>query len=51
MYKPQWILFNRGLISVRLNPDDDPENDSNQLCSLSAQLTVYNLSEIKSLDE
>ena len=56
LYEQQWILFTRVLISLKLNPDDDPDHqvwirikEPHHLCRLSAHLTVYNLSEIKLL--
>ena len=54
LYEQQWILFTRVLISLKLNPDDDPDHqvwirikEPHHLCRLSAHFTVYNLSEIK----
>ena len=56
LYEQWWILFTRVLISLKLNPDDDPDNqvwirikDPHHLCRLSAHFTVYNLSEINLL--
>ena len=56
LYEYPWILFICVLISLKLNSDNDSDyriliriKESHHLCSLFAQITVYNLSEINLL--
>jgi hypothetical protein len=40
LYEQQWILFTRVLISLKLNPDDDPDHqglDQDKIASSSVQ--------------